>query len=67
MGQGKKKVKASDKLTTMGHIYSDKRKEEKRKLIGQEWEFVHNNLHSTYRTDEGAKIDEKGEKQCKKA
>ena len=44
------------------YIYSDKRKEEKRKLIGQEREFVRNNLSCAYRTDERVKTDEKGEK-----
>ncbi len=46
----------------MEHIYSDKIKEEKRKLIGQEWEFLRNNQCSTYPTDERAKTDEKGKK-----
>jgi hypothetical protein len=55
-------VEASNELTTVEHIYCDKRQEEKRKLIGQEWEFVRNNLRCTYQTDEGAKADEKGEK-----
>jgi hypothetical protein len=44
------------------HIHSDKRKEEKRKLIEREWEFVRENLCCTYQTDEGAKTDEKGNK-----
>jgi hypothetical protein len=55
-------MKASNELTTMEHIYSDKIKEEKRKLIGQEWEFLRNNQCSTYPTDERAKTDEKGKK-----
>ena len=62
MGQGKKQVKISNELIAMRHIHSDKRKEEKRKINGQEWEFVRNNMCSTYRTDDGAKTDEKGER-----
>ena len=53
MGQGKKQVEVSNEFTTVAHIYSDKRKEEKRKLIEQEEEFVCNNLCCAYRTDDG--------------
>ena len=49
-------------LTTVRHIYSNNRKEEKRKLIGQEWEFVRNNLCCTYQTDEETITGEKGKK-----
>jgi hypothetical protein len=46
----------------MEQIYSNKRKEEKRKLIGQEEEFVRNNLCCTYQTAKRAKTYEKSEK-----
>ena len=62
MGQGKKQVEVSNEFTTLRHIYFDKRKEEKRKLIGQECEFVRNNLCCTYETDEEVITDKKGEK-----
>jgi hypothetical protein len=55
-------MEVSNELITVGNIYSDERKEEKRKLIGQEWEFVRNNLCCTYQTDEGAMTGEKDEK-----
>ncbi len=55
-------MKASNELTTVGHIYPDKIKEEKRKLIEQEWEIVHNNPRCIYQTDKESKADETGEK-----
>ena len=55
-------MKATKELTTVGPIYSNKRKEEKRKLIAQEREFVCNSLCCAYQTDAGAKTNEKSEK-----
>ncbi len=53
---------ASNEITTVEHIYCDKRQEEKRKLIEQEWEIVHNNPRCIYQTDKESKADETGEK-----
>jgi hypothetical protein len=46
----------------MGYIYFDEKREKKRKLIDQEYEFVRNNLCSTYWIAEEVTTDEKRKK-----
>ena len=61
MGQEKKQVEASNELTMVGYIYFEKRKDEKANWLRVRI-CAYNNLCCAYRTDEGAKTGEEGEK-----